>query len=210
MKLEDIDEFLQRIRKKPLVTILTLILILIVIVASVWINSFLSEKAKMTATSTQLSHKISVHQWGFKNMTEKLSKHSVYQIFGEPIEEREKFWRYKGFGLGFNESNCVGNINLYFDQGINWETEEGLTKGATRQNVIDFYGMPKSGAFRGSFYYYDKFCIEFDEEGRIKKLIIWIPKKPEGLSFSEIEDTILQETIDTTETKDQSMRDSKD
>lgn len=209
MKPEDIDDFFRRIRQRPVVTILALTLISMVIIASIWITSFLSEKAKMIATSTRLSLKISVHRWGFTNMSEQLSKHSVRQIFGDPIEEGEKFWSYEGFGLGFNERNYVGNVNFYFDQSINWETEEGLTNGATRQNVITLYGMPKSGAFRGTYLYYDKFCIEFDEQGKIKVLVIWIPHA-EGLSFSELENALLQQIGDTAENKNPSKGDSNE
>ena len=65
-----------------------------------------------------------------------------------------------------------------------------MIAGASRQDVIQLYGIPTSGgAFGGSIYYYDdKFAINFDDDGLLKTLVIYVGERDVGLSFKEIED----------------------
>ena len=144
-----------------------------------------------TVTDADIEYQIiSIADLGFKGIKPGIQKRELRQIFGDPIEERDRFWQYKGFGAGFNEALSVGNINFDFDGQVPWKTTEGLIAGASRQDVIQLYGIPTSGAaFGGSIYYYDdRFAINFDDNGLLKTLIIYVGERDVGLTFKEIED----------------------
>ncbi len=133
-----------------------------------------------------------------------MDKRDVRQLFGEPIEEVEYFWKYQGFGIGFQEQ-YVGNINFYFGEGVDWRTEEGISKGMTKHQVIEVYGIPKQAAVEGSVFYYDSFNISFDEAGLIQRIVIII-RKVEGVTLSEVEDMILDEMEDNPEAKQDTLQ----
>ena len=86
---------------------------------------------------------------------------------------------------------------------MDWRTEDGISQGMTRQQVIEVYGIPNQAAFGGTIFYYDRFGISFDEAGIIQKINVNI-REVESVTFSEIEDALLE--LEYTEDKTNSKQ----
>jgi hypothetical protein len=185
MNLDDVEKFFKDLFAKPLKTIGALLIITVLGAGGVWVTTFLQERARQTALLPKKPITLLVKEFGFKGIRDNTDKRDVRQLFGEPIEETEYFWKYQGFVIGFQEQ-YIGNINFYFGEGVDWHTEDGISQGMTRQQVIEVYGMPNQAAFGGTIFYYDRFNICFDEAGIIQKITVYI-REDEGVTFSEIE-----------------------
>jgi len=201
MNLDDVEKFFKDLFAKPLKTIGALLIIVVLGAGGVWVTTFLQERAKKTALLSSTPIGIFVKEFGFKGIRDNTDKRDVRQLFGDPIEERESFLKYKGFGIGFQEK-YVSNINFCFGEDVDWCTEDGISQGMTRQQVIEVYGIPNQAAFEGEIFYYDRFNICFDKAGIIQKITVYIGER-KGVTFSEIEDALLdlRATEDKTNSK---------
>ncbi|GAH29493.1 unnamed protein product, partial [marine sediment metagenome] len=117
MNLDDVEKFFKDLFAKPLKTIGALLIIVVLGAGGVWVTTFLQERAKQAALLSREPTTILVKEFGFKGIRDNTDRRDVRQIFDEPIEETESFWKYQGFGIGFQEQ-YVDYINFYFGEGV--------------------------------------------------------------------------------------------
>lgn len=92
--------------------------------------------------------------------------------------------------MGFGDNDSLSFIRFNWKSDSHWKTTSGLSFGANRSDVLAIFGEPTSATLAGGMYYYDHFCVEFDDANNVSDIILYI-KRANGFSFAELEKEFL-------------------
>ena len=185
MKLSEIQSLLAQLRKRPIRTLAVLFAIVISLTLLAWITTLAQEKAKQWINTTALPVAasspadvaytlIDLTKNGFIGLRDDISPIEAIQRFGFPRSTTAQYLEFLNFGMGFDEGDKLTHIRFDWQSDSHWKTTSGLEFGSTNADVLRIFGEPKQATLRNSFYYYDRFAVEFGPGEKVLSVILYI------------------------------------